>query len=267
MFALPRVGRPYVIDTDASAYHLGCTLLQRQEDPGSWHPVGYWSYALKECERNYSATERQCYAILWAITSLRPYIEGTHFTVRTNDDALRWIMTLTESSCRITRWRLRPAEFDFMIEYCPGRLHQVPDAPSRLFAPSKGNQSEIDDDVPTFDGDASLLTTIQDVSNELSDHRCTPKCDHDMETVVVTTRTGAISTKEAPGEATEPVIWLHEDDEYDELDDVDLGVFGPYDDQESLSRNHPNDKLPTLLSIEEVAEEQRADDFCQTILS
>ena len=40
VLALPRLGKPYVIDTDASAYQLGCTLLQQQDEPGSWHPVG-----------------------------------------------------------------------------------------------------------------------------------------------------------------------------------------------------------------------------------
>ena len=176
-------------------------------------------------------------------------------------------MTLTESSGRLTRWRLRLAEFDFTIEYRPGRVHQVPDALSRLVAPNRGNQSEIDDEVPTFDGDASLLTTVQDVSNELTDHRCTPKCDHNTETVFVTTCAGAISTNEAPGDATEPVVWPHEDDESDELDDVDPDVFGSYEGREVLSNNLPNDTLPGPLSFEELAEEQRADDFCQTVLS
>lgn len=80
VLCLPRLGKPYLLDTDASAYQLGCTLLQEQDEPGDWRPVGYWSYALNESERNYSATERECYAVVWAITSLRPYIEGTKFT-------------------------------------------------------------------------------------------------------------------------------------------------------------------------------------------
>lgn len=132
VLALPRLGKPYMIDTDASAYQLGCTLLQEQDEPGDWRPVGYWSYSLNDAERNYSATERECYAVVWAIRSLRPYIEGTKFTVRTDHDALRWLMTLSESSGRLTRWRLRLAQYDFEIQYRPGRVHQVPYALSRL---------------------------------------------------------------------------------------------------------------------------------------
>ena len=42
---LPKTGRPYMIDTDASAYQLGATLLQQQKEdrPNDWVPIGYWS--------------------------------------------------------------------------------------------------------------------------------------------------------------------------------------------------------------------------------
>ena len=64
IFALPRYGRPYMIDTDASAYKLGCTLLQEHDGTNDWRPVGYWSYSLNDSERNYSATERECFAVV-----------------------------------------------------------------------------------------------------------------------------------------------------------------------------------------------------------
>ena len=82
-----------------------------------------------------------------------------------------------------------------------------------------------------------------------------------------TTRTDTISTTETPGDDTEPVVWPYDDDESDELDDVYLDVFGPYDDQKALYHNLPNGTLPVPLSFEELAEEKRSDDFCQTVLS
>ena len=116
ILALPRHGQPYMINTDASAYQLGCTLLQEHEESNDWRPVEYWSYSLSDSERNYRATERACFAVLWAVCTLRTYVEGTKFPVQTCHYALRWLMSLTESSGRLIRWRLRPAEYEFTIQ-------------------------------------------------------------------------------------------------------------------------------------------------------
>ena len=156
VLALPRTNQPYTLDTDASAYQLGCALLQEQDDKTTL-PVGYWSYSLNDTERNYSTTERECYSVVWSVTTLRPYIEGTRFTIRTDHDSLRWLMSLTESTGRLTRWRLRLSEFDFVIQYRPGRVHQIPDALSRLIVPNN-TQRPVDDDIPTFDDALTLLT-------------------------------------------------------------------------------------------------------------
>ena len=190
ILALPRYGRPYMIDTDASADQLGCMLLQEHDGTKDWRPVGYWSYSLNDSDTHYNATERECFAVVWAVRTLRPYIEGTKFTVRTDHDALRWLMSLTESSGRLTRWRLRLAEYDFTIQYRPGRVHQVPDNLSRLISPRGTGDPrkavEVDDDTPTFDG-----TTVGDVSEELRDHACNAECDHKTDYVFVTTRNQA----------------------------------------------------------------------------
>ena len=105
ILGLPKASRPYMIDTDASAYQLGTTLLQQQKEaaPNEWAPIGYWSKTLTDCERNYSTTERDCFSVVWAVTTLRPYIEGLKFTIRTDLDALRWLMTLMDSSGRLMR--------------------------------------------------------------------------------------------------------------------------------------------------------------------
>jgi len=107
---LPHPEKPYVLDVDASAGQLGCTLLQEHEKV--LHPVGYWSKTLTPAQRNYSTTEKECLSVFWAISLLRPYLEGKHFIVRTDHDSLTWILSITPSEGRLARWRLRLAEFD-----------------------------------------------------------------------------------------------------------------------------------------------------------
>lgn len=89
VLALPKLGKPYIIDTHTSVFQFGCKLLQQLEEQKDQRPVGYWSYSLNDAERNFSTTERECYAVVTAIISLRTYIEGTTFSVRTDHDALR----------------------------------------------------------------------------------------------------------------------------------------------------------------------------------
>ena len=131
ILALPRADGRFTLDTDASNYQIGCTLLQDQPD-GSKHPIGYWSRGLTSAEKNYSTTEQECLAIVWAVLQLRPYLEGKRFVIRTDHHALRWVLSLADAQGRLARWRLRLLEFDFEVQYSPGKAHYAADTLSRL---------------------------------------------------------------------------------------------------------------------------------------
>jgi len=111
ILALPRWNGAYTLHTDASAGQVGAVLLQEQPDQ-STRPVGYWSRSLNAAERNYSTTERESLAVVWASLLLRPHIVGTRFTVRTDHAALKWMLHMDGAHGRFARWGLRLAEFD-----------------------------------------------------------------------------------------------------------------------------------------------------------
>ena len=120
ILALPKTNRPYMINTDASVHTIGAVFLQQQDedDPTPW-AVGYWSKAFTKEQWNYSATERECYAVVWETLTLRPYIKGTKFVVRTDHNALRWMMATNDPQGRLMRWRVRLMEFYYEIVYRP----------------------------------------------------------------------------------------------------------------------------------------------------
>jgi len=93
-------------------------------------------------------TDIEGLGVVWAITSLRPYIEGTRFLVRCDHKALKWILTTTAcTNNRLNRWRIRVAEFDYDIEYKRGRQHAIADALSRM--PTEGlDTTPIPEDIP-----------------------------------------------------------------------------------------------------------------------
>ena len=156
ILALPREGYPYTLDTDASEYQLGCCLLQAQPDDGALHPIGYWSRTLTPAEKNYSSTEKECLALVWAVTHLRPYLEGQRFTIRTDHDALKWLLNLRDPSGRLARWSLRLQEFDYDVVYKPGRSHALADGPSRLSTAGL-DESHFDDDIPCLPRNSKAL--------------------------------------------------------------------------------------------------------------
>ena len=148
ILALPKQKGYYKLDTDACDHQVGCTLLQDQEDAG-YVPIGYWSRALTKQERDYTTTEKECLAIVWAILLLRPYLEGQRFTVRTDHDSLRWVLNLADAKGRLARWRLRLSEYDFVVEHRAGIKHQAADALSRLETTGL-DTSTLRDEIPCY---------------------------------------------------------------------------------------------------------------------
>jgi len=134
--------QPYVIRTDASAYALGAVLLQGKTHEDQ-HPVEYASRLLTSAERNYSTTEREALAVVWALGKFRCYIEGQEVTVVTDHQALKWLMSLKSPSGRLARWALLLQEFNLRIEYAPGKCNVVADMLSRPVCHSGDTPCEI----------------------------------------------------------------------------------------------------------------------------
>ena len=87
---------------------------------------------MNPAEKNYSVCEKECLTIVWATQLLRPYLEGTHFDLYTDNQALRWILSGSDHSGRLARWRLRLLEFEFTVTYKKGAKNTIADAISRL---------------------------------------------------------------------------------------------------------------------------------------
>lgn len=120
---------PFILATDASGVALGAILSQVRD--GKERPIAYVSRQLNAAERNYSTTERELLAVVWATAQFRCYLLGRTFTLQTDHSALKWMLRLKDPSARLTRWALRLAEFSYEVVHRPGLKHQHADALSR----------------------------------------------------------------------------------------------------------------------------------------
>ena len=127
----PSFDHPFVIQKDASDSGLGAVLTQTVD--GVERILGFASRTMTPAERNYSVTERECLAVLWAIRKFRPYVEGYHFTVITDHSSLKWLGNLHNPTGRLARWTLELQAYDFEIIHRIGSLNYVPGALSRMY--------------------------------------------------------------------------------------------------------------------------------------
>ena len=124
VLALPDPDKAYVVTTDASDYGIGGVLTQ--ED----HPVAFASRKLSPAELNYTTSEKEMLAVVYALMEWRCYLEGKLFTVITDHNPNIYFHTQQHLSRRQARWSELISSFTFDFQYRPGRTN-VADSLSR----------------------------------------------------------------------------------------------------------------------------------------
>ncbi len=76
-------------------------------------------------------SEQECLGIVYALKQFRHYLLGVKFTLITDHNALKWLMSHQSPNGRLNRWALSLQEYDFEIQYGPGAINHTADALSR----------------------------------------------------------------------------------------------------------------------------------------
>ena len=88
------MNKEFNIKTNASNVGIGAVLSQDYEINGEVHhlPIAYASPTLTPSEQNYSTTNQEGLAVVWALKKFKSYIYGTHFTIITDHNHREWVM-------------------------------------------------------------------------------------------------------------------------------------------------------------------------------
>ncbi|KAK8632142.1 hypothetical protein V6N13_028919 [Hibiscus sabdariffa] len=115
---------------DASDYAVGAVLGQCKGKV--FHPVYYASKTLNDAQVNYTTTEKELLAVIFAFDKFRSYLLRTKVTVYTDHSAIKYLLSKKDAKPRLIRWILLLQEFDVEIIDKKGTENQVADHLSRL---------------------------------------------------------------------------------------------------------------------------------------
>ncbi|GJU76619.1 reverse transcriptase domain-containing protein [Tanacetum coccineum] len=118
---------------DASDYAIGAVLGQRIEK--HFRPIHYASKTMTEAESNYTTTEKEMLAVVYAFEKFRSYLIMNKSIVYTDHSALKYLFAKKDAKARLLRWVLLLQEFDFKVIDTKGAENYAADHLSRLENP------------------------------------------------------------------------------------------------------------------------------------
>ncbi|GJV85919.1 reverse transcriptase domain-containing protein [Tanacetum coccineum] len=131
----PNWDQPFELMCDASDYAIGAVLGQRIEK--HFRPIHYASKTMTEAESNYTTTEKEMLAVVYAFKKFWSYLIMNKSIVYTDHSALKYLFAKKDAKARLLRWVLLLQEFNFNIVDTKGAENLTADHLSRLENPHK----------------------------------------------------------------------------------------------------------------------------------
>ncbi|PWA98195.1 hypothetical protein CTI12_AA000110 [Artemisia annua] len=135
---LPDFTLPFIVETDACNVGVGAVLMQQGQ------PITFLSKGLSKKNQLLSTYEKEFLAVVMAINKWRPYLQGHHFIIKTDQQSLKYFLEQRVTSLLQQKWLAKLMGLDYEIVYKKGTENKVADALSRL---------------PLTEGECNMITT------------------------------------------------------------------------------------------------------------
>nr|GEY44050.1 reverse transcriptase domain-containing protein [Tanacetum cinerariifolium] len=157
----PNWALPFELMCDASDFAIGAVLGQHHEK--HFRPIHYASKTLSDAESNYTTTEKEMLAAMYAFEKFQSYLIMNKCIVHTDHSALKYLFAKKDAKARLLRWVLLLQEFNFDVIDTKRAENLAADHLSRLENPYENvlDPKEINETFPletlsmvTFRGDS-----------------------------------------------------------------------------------------------------------------
>nr|GEZ99772.1 reverse transcriptase domain-containing protein [Tanacetum cinerariifolium] len=129
----PNWYQPFELICDASDYTVGAVLGQRIEK--HFRPIHYASKTMNQAETNYTTTEKEMLAVVYAFEKFCSYLIMNKSIIYTDHSALKYLFSKKDPKARLLRWIMLLQEFDFKVIDTRGAENYAADHLSRLENP------------------------------------------------------------------------------------------------------------------------------------
>ena len=125
VLTLPSGQDGFGVYCDASRQGLGCVLMQNDK------VIEYASRQFKKHEQNYPTHDLELAAVVFSLQIWRHYLYGVPCRIFKDHKSLQYLFTQKELNMRHRRWIELIKDYEYTIEYHPGKANVVADALSR----------------------------------------------------------------------------------------------------------------------------------------
>ena len=102
--AKPDWNKEFKIMCDACDYAIGVVLGQKIDK--MFRAIYYANKTFNEAQENYSTTEKEVLAMVFACEKFRPYVLGSHVIIHTDHATIKYLMERKEAKPRLIGWVL-----------------------------------------------------------------------------------------------------------------------------------------------------------------
>jgi hypothetical protein len=131
ILVFPDWSKEFHVHVDVSYIALGAVLAQLGEGDID-HPLAFASRKLSTAKFNYTTTEREGLAMVYALQKFHHYLVGGQFKMFKDHSMLKYLVKKIVLGGKICRWLLLFQEYDFEIIVKTPRMNKGPDHLSRL---------------------------------------------------------------------------------------------------------------------------------------